>query len=65
MYHVEEEVSDRGKKTADRYLRKLTLKVGHDRSVKKVDTIFQMLLQSVSFSSTHYRANMLSQTMSS
>ena len=60
-------VYDRGKKMADRYLEKMTLKVGHDRSVKKKSTdFFQMLLlRSVSFSSTHYRANRSSQTMSS
>ena len=29
MYHVEGEVNDRGKKTADRYLERMTLKVGH------------------------------------
>jgi len=29
MYYVEGEVNDRGKKIADRYLERMTLKVGH------------------------------------
>jgi len=29
MYHVEGEVNNRGKNMADRYLEKMTLKVGH------------------------------------
>jgi len=29
MYHVEKEANDRGKRMADRYLERMTLKVGY------------------------------------
>jgi len=39
MYHVKEEVNDRGKKMADRYLETMTLKAGHVRIQAKQEQL--------------------------